>query len=154
MEGKEKRQPMLNLQEFYQAIERKKKSERTHVKMKSKTPLNSMSEIPVISEIPFTLEQFFQDFKPVQINYNERFFELLDISEYVLYDEKYLLFSILDNKEKICFDTSSTNIAGEWNIINYSTKYIVTKTISSYIINKAWAWLDRGRMIWSDESFN
>lgn len=84
------------------------------------------------------------------INGNRQF-KLLTFSNYILYEDRYLFFSIMNNGEQICFDIANRNSADEWDIINYSNKFIITRTISSYLTNKVWAWLDRGRTIWKDE---
>ena len=54
----------------------------------------------------------------------------------------------------IAFDCSKKNEADEWDIINYQSKYIITKTLSSFLNNKIWAWLDRKRNIWGEELYD
>ena len=53
----------------------------------------------------------------------------------------------------ISFDRSVINEAGEWNIVNQNSSYIITKTLSSFLNNKVWAWLERSREIWGEELF-
>ena len=51
----------------------------------------------------------------------------------------------------IAIDIKDINQADERNIINYQTNFVITKTLASFLNNKIWAWLDRGRMIWQEE---
>lgn len=71
----------------------------------------------------------------------------------IILDDKYMLFAIMNEIEKICFDMNTLNEANEWNIINYGSKYVITKTLSSFLNNKLWAWIDRGRFIWNKEYY-
>lgn len=52
---------------------------------------------------------------------------------------------------KISFDRNKINEAGEWDIINLDSSFVITKTLSSFLNNKVWAWLERSREIWKDE---
>ena len=56
-------------------------------------------------------------------------------------------------KHNISIDISEKNLAGEYNIVNGDTGYIITKTLASFLNNKIWAWLDRGRNIWKIEKY-
>jgi hypothetical protein len=51
-------------------------------------------------------------------------------------------------------DLRDINEAGERNIVNYQTNFVITKTMASFLNNKIWAWLDRGRKIWQKEFLN
>ena len=51
----------------------------------------------------------------------------------------------------IAFDRNRINEAGEWDIINLDNSFVITKTLSSFLNNKIWAWLERSREIWKDE---
>lgn len=64
-----------------------------------------------------------------------------------LLDYKYLQFAKIDDVI-IAVDIRKTNEANEWDIINYETKYVITRTFESFFSNKVWAWLDRKRTIW------
>ena len=37
------------------------------------------------------------------------------------------------------------------DILEYQSKYLVTLTIGSFLLNKVWAWLEKGRAIWENE---
>lgn len=82
-----------------------------------------------------------------------RAFELLKFSELELIDEKYLFFALINENQKICFDVTSLNAAGEWDIVELENKYLITKTLASFLTNKIWAWVDRSRTIWKEESY-
>jgi hypothetical protein len=51
----------------------------------------------------------------------------------------------------IAMDLRDINEACERNIVNYQTNFVITKTMASFLNNKIWAWLDRGRKIWQKE---
>ena len=82
-----------------------------------------------------------------------RHFQLLKLSDTKILEDRYLLFAIINENELICFDMSSLNAAGEWDIINHSNGNIITKTLASFLTNKIWAWVDRSRTIWKEESY-
>ena len=100
-------------------------------------------------QIPEPVLCFYEKYDSLKIN-KPRYFEILALDKTVLIDNKYLLFSFM-NTEKIAFDISYINSAKEWDIVSISSKYIITKTFSSYLTNKMWAWIDRGREVWKDE---
>lgn len=74
------------------------------------------------------------------------------IFKLALLDYKYLQFAQIDDII-IAVDLRKTNEANEWDIINYDTKYVITKTFESFFANKVWAWLDRKRTIWKEEIY-
>lgn len=65
---------------------------------------------------------------------------------------KYLQFAQIDDVI-IAVNIRKTNEANEWDIINYETKYVITKTFESFFANKVWAWLDHKRTIWKEEIY-
>ena len=69
-----------------------------------------------------------------------------------LLNSHYLQFAIIDDII-IAIDIQTTNEAKEWDIINYNTNYLITKTLESFFVNKVWAWLDRQRTIWKEEVY-
>jgi hypothetical protein len=103
-------------------------------------------------QFPQSVIVFYNVVERLNIN-KPRFFEILPISEMKLLNGKLLYFSIINSSEKICFDTEKINSAGEWDIVEYNNNYLITKTLSSYISNKLWAWVERDRKIWSEEIF-
>jgi hypothetical protein len=115
---------------------------------------NVFNEISDIEQLQFpqSVVSFYNVVERLKIN-NPRFFEILPISEIKLLNGKLLCFSIINRSEKICFDTEKLNSAGEWDIVEFKSNYVITKTLSSYISNKLWAWVERDRKIWDEEIF-
>lgn len=70
----------------------------------------------------------------------------------VLLDDNYLQFAQI-NDVIIAADLRKINEANEWDIINYNTGFVITKTFESFFANKVWAWLDRKRTIWKEEIY-
>lgn len=70
----------------------------------------------------------------------------------VLLDDNYLQFAQI-NDVIIAADLRKINEANEWDIINYNTGFVITKTFESFFANKVWAWLDRKRTIWKEEVY-
>jgi len=110
---------------------------------------------PLLSNIniPPKIGFYLNSFQPVIINNSSRIIELLHVSKIEFLDDRFLMFSKINNIERICFDTYTINSACEWDIVNYSNKYLITKTISCFLTNKIWAWIDRGRTIWKIEIY-
>jgi hypothetical protein len=104
-------------------------------------------------DFPPKVKQYFDRIEHIKIE-SPRQFEILPLNKICLFDAQFLFFSVINNEEKICFDISHINDADQWDIINFSNKYLITKTISSYLINKIWAWVDRDRMIWQEEFYS
>ena len=69
-----------------------------------------------------------------------------------LLENRYLPFARIEN-HLFCFDTQNFNNANQWDILEYKSKYLVTLTIGSFLLNKVWAWLEKRRAIWENESF-
>ncbi len=74
----------------------------------------------------------------------------VEFSFEALLENRYLLFARI-GEHVFCFDFQSGNAANQWDIIEYTSKYLVTLTIGSFLLNKVWAWLDKGRAIWEKE---
>jgi hypothetical protein len=115
----------------------------------SKNQLQSLTE----NVMPNVILEFLTKLNGVTIN-EPRSFKILELDEIKVIENRYLLFAIMHNKEKICFDTNNLNSANEWDIISYENKFLITKTISSYLTNKVWAWIDRERIIWEEEIYD
>ena len=93
-----------------------------------------------------------KNLQSINIKY-PRSFCFYSVSNVKVIENHFLQFALLNDTQRICFDTSKINSAGEWDIINYENKYLITMTMSSFLVNKVWAWLDRGRHIWEEEYF-
>ena len=102
---------------------------------------------------PMSVSDFYLNVKWLKISDPSKF-EILSFANLILIDNRYLNFSIIDFDQRICFDTSHFNEAEEWDIVNYESRYIITKTLASYLTNKIWAWLERGRKIWQEEKYD
>jgi hypothetical protein len=63
-------------------------------------------------------------------------------------------FSVVDEKHEIGFDISKINEAGQWNIVNCTTRYLVTYTMASFWTNKILNWLVKNRTIWKEETYS
>lgn len=66
-------------------------------------------------------------------------------------DRTTIPFGTFDNQHRVAFDLSSINVAGQWDIVNPETGFLITRTMVSFISNKIWAWVDRGRQVWREE---
>ena len=77
-------------------------------------------------------------------------FEVIDIENWVL-ESGFINFAIFDGSCIVSFDTRKLNEAEEWNIVNRTIDYELTKTISSFWSNKVWKWLELGRPIWEPD---
>ena len=64
-----------------------------------------------------------------------------------------IIFAIFDKRHRICFDVSKNNAASQWDILNYDNGFIVTLTLASFWTNKIFAWLDKRRTIWKEETY-
>jgi hypothetical protein len=74
--------------------------------------------------------------------------------EYLTENSSSLLhFATVDHLHKVYFDTSHINVAGQWDIVA-SSGYRITFTMASFWSNKLWAWIDKQRTIWKDESYS
>jgi hypothetical protein len=134
--------------DFYKAID-KRKSNLNCLQISSNNSELFICKLET-KKISSNLNAFLSEFKPLSFSYNDRYFQLLSFSDWELFEDSYLLFSYLGS-ERICFNIKELNNADEWDIVSYNNKYVITKTISSYLTNKAWAWIDRGRKVWEDE---
>ena len=138
----------MYIDDFYRAIE-KRKANLNCLQIKfDKTDF--VFDYIEINKISGNLKTFLVDFKPLSFEYNNRYFQLLDFSDWILFEDTYLFFSYIGD-EKICFNVRELNSVSEWDIVSYNNKYLITRTISSYLTNKVWAWIDRGRKVWSEE---
>jgi len=106
-----------------------------------------------IIEFPVKISYFYNHILFLNIT-QPRQLEFLSIKNMSIIENRYLHFSIINFTEKICFDMLRKNDADEWDIINLSNNFIITKTIGSFLTNKVWAWIDRGREIWKEENYN
>jgi hypothetical protein len=62
----------------------------------------------------------------------------------------YIVFALVDERNKLCFDCSRINEADQWDIVSYDSGYKITLTFASFWSNKIWAWIDKQRRIWEN----
>jgi len=62
-------------------------------------------------------------------------------------------FAVFNGSVPVAFDISSINSAGQWDVVNLNTKYVITLTMASFLTNKIWTWLNRGREVWAEEVY-
>jgi hypothetical protein len=117
--------------------------------------INCKEDILILSNIniPINIEQYITNYTPIIIQKINHSIELLKISDFEIIDNRFLMFSRVNGIEIICFDTNNINSANEWDIVNYSNNYLITKTIESYLTNKIWAFVDREREFWKQEQY-
>ena len=75
---------------------------------------------------------------------------ILSLNDLALADGR-VTFAIFNNSNRMAFETSRTNIAGEWDIVCAETGFLVTLTMASFWSNKIFAWIDRRREVWREE---
>jgi len=141
------------IENLLQALENKKKKKQIDY-IVSLSDYNGFDKITNIEhqQLPQSVTSFYNVIEQLNIN-SPRFFEILPIAEMKMLNDKLLWFSSINRTEKICFNTEKLNNAGEWDIVEFKTNYVITKTLSSYICNKLWAWVERSRKIWAEEIF-
>ncbi|MEQ9264018.1 MAG: hypothetical protein RLN81_02270 [Balneolaceae bacterium] len=113
--------------------------------------LDSIDE-RILKIIPDSLKEFYFMFNGLLIE-EPRHLNILKPINLSLIDNRYLIFAVFNHDVMVCFDLKEKNSAGEWNIVNYDTKFLITKTWASFLANKVWAWIDRDREIWAEEVF-
>jgi hypothetical protein len=79
--------------------------------------------------------------------------EIKSIEELNIDEMGKIIFAVIDKRHRICFDVSKNNATPQWAILNYDTGFIVTLTMASFWTNKIFAWLDKRRTIWKEETY-
>lgn len=103
--------------------------------------------------LPESMKLFYSKVESVSV-YEPESFEIYPMSDIYNCDERYVVFSKINNSHHIALDLYGYNkISGEFDIVSLENKFIITKTFSSLITNKVWAWIDRKRIIWEEELF-
>ncbi|NDV59046.1 hypothetical protein [Bacteroides sp. 519] len=103
--------------------------------------------------IPKSICLFYDVVNSIEISFPRKIV-IMPPQRMILVDKRYLCFSIINETKKICFDTFQLNNDNEWNIVCLENNFLITKSFKSYITNKFWAWIDRGRHIWEEENYN
>ncbi|MDP4202512.1 MAG: SMI1/KNR4 family protein [Bacteroidota bacterium] len=76
-------------------------------------------------------------------------FEIIAIDSWVVKSDS-IHFATFDQINKIYFNISEINQAGEWTIYNLQDNYEITLTISSFWSNKIWQWIIKNKKIWAN----
>ena len=106
-----------------------------------------------VTKLPQSVGLFYSYVKYLNI-LRPRSLELLSLSTMYCIDDRYIVFSKIKDMEIIAFDLNSYNkIEDEFDIVCLSNKFVITKTFPSFITNKVWAWIDRGRIVWEKELY-
>ena len=103
-------------------------------------------------EVPRAVEGLLTNFQGLEISF-PRHFSIYKWSDMVLLENRFLCFAVMNENVKICFDTQELNTAKEWDIMNYSNRYLITHTTASFLTNKVWAWINRSRIVWEEEVY-
>ena len=79
-------------------------------------------------------------------------FEVLSLNDLAVDEQFRIHFATADGTDRICFDCSRFNEAGQWDIIEPETGNRITYTMASFWTNKMWKWIDRRLRFWLGEA--
>lgn len=128
-----------------------RRSETRSLEYELRTPKDSSEVVVELSRLvphwPTPIVEFYQFCDGFQISNPH-----LDVApvERLRVDGGKIPFATFDHQHRVAFDPSSINVADQWDIVNAETGFLVTHTMASFITNKVWAWVDRGKRIWID----
>jgi hypothetical protein len=108
----------------------------------------------ILYTIPESIKLFYSSINTLEIHSNNSSFQLYPLEEVFIEHEKKdtVIFAQINNTP-LCFVTNKVNEAGEWDIVNGLTGFVITKTVASFFTNKIWAWVNKGRQIWAVENY-
>lgn len=146
---------MKNIDEFNRALNKKSDKKLLSYTLNSKKELSEKEIKEYLHDfnIPQNIVKFLLSYNGLVIH-EPRLLKILHFDEIRIIEGDFLFFALINETEKICFDISGINSADEFNIISYENKFVITKTLSSFLTNKIWAWIDRGRTIWKEEFYD
>ena len=98
---------------------------------------------------PAQVKLFYQNFNGLRIADPQ--LDVLPLEKLSLAAPNRLHFATVDTNRPLYFDVSYLNEAEQWNIVT-ADDYRVTLTMASFWSNKIWAWVEKRRSIWQDES--
>lgn len=78
-------------------------------------------------------------------------FEIRPLDNLYVDNQSRIHFATADKANRIGFECSCLNEAGQWDIINLETGDRITFTMASFWTNKIWKWIDRRLAFWDDE---
>ena len=144
---------MKYVEDFVMMLFKHRDKEKINLEIRSSEILDLNGIDPVlVSFIPKGLGELYSLVNGFKIT-EPRKFELLEPSKLILLDNRYLVFAVFNETEMVCFDTDQLNDASEFNIISYDNKFLITLTFGSFLMNKVWAWVNRGRKVWDKEKY-
>lgn len=98
--------------------------------------------------IPVSIQTFWTSFNGLEtLNPS---LKILKLSELHL-SNGLIHFATFNQQTKVFFDTKELNTAGEWSIVNPTSEYLLTLSMSSFWSNKIWHWLTFQTEIWNDK---
>lgn len=100
---------------------------------------------------PSQVKMFYQTVNGVQVK--DPHLDIYCLNDIEIDESGKIHFATFDQKHRICFDTTTINNAGQWDIVNMDTGFTVTLTMASFWSNKIWAWIDSKRTIWKNEVY-
>jgi hypothetical protein len=145
---------MQYLDDFKQALEKKQSKNKIAYTANTTDFVNTEKIESVVGKnAPEGVKYLFTLFNGLSIS-EPRHFDLLKFANVEIFEDRFLSFALINETEKICFDMKELNVAGEWDVINYSNGFVITKTLASFLTNKVWAWIERARTIWKEELYD
>jgi hypothetical protein len=143
----------MNIEHFILNLE--KRSDKYGLNFKVENPASELAigafEKRIGTKIPEQVKWFYQKCNGLKVEAPP--LEIKSIESLEVDEKGKIVFAIFDKRHRICFDASKTNTAKQWDISNYDTGFIVTFTMASFWANKIFAWLDKKRTIWKEETF-
>ena len=100
-------------------------------------------------KFPDQVRAFYSEYNGLRVD--DPRFEILSLNRLSVDDQSRIQFATADDADRICFDCSCFNEAGQWDIIEPETGDRITYTMASFWSNKMWKWIDRRLRFWRGE---
>ena len=114
----------------------------------SEKEINKAQEL-IGEKFPEQIIEFYKNCNGFSVNSKLEVYEINQLKE----SGNIIVFAVFNKIHPVGYDISRLNTAGQWDIVNVETKFIITHTMASFLTNKIWAWLLRGREIWAIEKY-
>lgn len=98
---------------------------------------------------PVQVKLFYRNFDGLRVDDPQ--LEIFPVARLNFASPNRLHFATLAENRPLYFDVSHLNVAEQWDIVT-ADGYRVTLTMASFWSNKIWAWVEKRRAIWQDES--
>jgi cell wall assembly regulator SMI1 len=126
-----------------------KLSEQRHIKYRVAGPASNesiaLAEQRFKVSFPEQVRVFYQNYNGLRVE--EPQLEIYPLEGLDLISPERLHFTTLNTNERLLFDVSHINEAGQWDIVT-EDNYRVTLTMASFWTNKIWAWIEKRCEIW------